>query len=426
MKSILFKIITLFSIIASSCIKKDMPNPVPCLNPPCDTLVPIEDTFMVWQVPMLPDFTYGFSISPILEDDYLYYSNHLTVFGEPIHKVNKLNGKNIWTTNSDCHYSSNTDLGFYSWGNKIVLKQAYCINIRNKSDGKITGDINFKNFPNGACDLRMSGFDSWVYLSAIPYNEIKENTNHHVVRINVETFQIDTLCSIYSEDNYYPLIEAPISYLNKFGDTLILFSNRSHNFKKGGGKVDFYCFNISKKKLEWLNKDIEETGIGAVYTPQIVGDRVYYQGSNEVFMFDIATGAKIWSRRFPGESYYLTKHIIAENKIFMYNDGVGLRALDLNSGLTIWENNDANYDGGLVGGLCYHNSNIYFIGGDEGYAAIFGLRADTGKQFWKYRTPNYKKYPKSTFGYINMISDPETGYLYTGDGVFMMCLKPPK
>jgi len=25
-----------------------------------------------------------------------------------------------------------------------------------------------------------------------------------------------------------------------------------------------------------------------------------------------------------------------------------------------------------------------------------------------------------------MISDPETGYLYTGDGVYMMCLKPPK
>jgi len=31
-----------------------------------------------------------------------------------------------------------------------------------------------------------------------------------------------------------------------------------------------------------------------------------------------------------------------------------------------------------------------------------------------------------TFGYIDMVSDPETGYLYTGDGVYMMCLKPPK
>lgn len=426
MKSILFNIITLFSIIASSCIKKDMPNPVPCLNPPCDTLVPIEDTFMVWQVPMLPDFTYGFSTDPIIIDDKFIFTNSITIAGEPIKAVSKLNGKIIWSNENKNSPQSSGSFNFHISNAKLAFWQYPELILLNINNGERLHTINFRNFPNGYAEPRMSGFRDWVFVVTNQYNENKLTDKDNLVRINIETLQMDTLFSLPYIDGYDQSIEPPGVTVNVKGDTLLIFQSRYYSPSTYIRHINFYCFNISKKKLEWLNKDIEETGIGAVYTPQIVGDRVYYQGSNEVFMFDIATGAKIWSRRFPGESYYLTKHIIAENKIFMYNDGVGLRALDLNSGLTIWENNDANYDGGLVGGLCYHNSNIYFIGGDEGYAAIFGLRADTGKQFWKYRTPNYKKYPKSTFGYINMISDPETGYLYTGDGVFMMCLKPPK
>ena len=412
--------------MSTSCHKKDMPSPEPCTNPPCDSTVVPKDTFMVWQIPMLPDFTYGFSMDPELHGDGLYFSNNLTGYGEPIHKVNKLTGQTLWNTNGSCKYQSSRSLGFYQKETKIVFKQEYCLNIRNDSDGFITGSIDFRIFPNGACDPRMSGFGEWVFVNVIPYNEKKDSTTHHLTRINIETLEIDTLLAIFSEDTYYPLVEAPSAYIESSGDTLLLFSNRSYSFKKGDGKVDFYCFNMTQKKLEWKKEDIEQTGIGAIYTPQILGDKVYYQGSNEVFMFDIATGNKIWSRRFLGESYYLTKHIIAENKIFMFNDGIGLRALNQSNGNTIWDKNDAEYDGSLAGGLCYHNGNIYFIGGDQGYAAIYGIHANNGSRFWQYRTPNYKKYSSSTFGYINMIADPETGYLYTGDGVFMMCLKPPK
>ncbi len=180
---------------------------------------------------------------------------------------------------------------------------------------------------------------------------------------------------------------------------------------------------MTTRTLKWVNNDIEQSGIGSVYTPQIVGDRVYYQGSNELFMFDIATGNKIWSRHFPGESYFYTQNLFVGDKIFVKDDGDRFKALDLNTGNTLWEAY-GEYGGGL--GPAYANGNVFIMGTDEGYGTIFGLRADTGKQFWKYRTPNYKKFSDSTFGYINMISDPETGYLYTGDGVFMMCLKPPK
>lgn len=400
-----------------------MPNP--CLNPPCDTLVPIEDTFMVWQVPMLPDFTYGFSASPLLLENKLIYTNKITVAGEPINVVSKLTGKLIWR-NENMKSPSSSSVPFYLNGSKLAFLQNYILNYWDIQTGNKIWEINFRDNPNANSFSNLSGFGNIVFTSTTQYNSNNKDKIANLVKVNLDDPEIDTLFTITNVDGYTPDIEPPATYVDGNGDTLLIFQCRLYNFPKIDGRIDFYCFNMTQKKIEWFKKDIEESGTGTIFLPQIVGDRVYYQGSNEVFMFDIATGAKIWSRRFPGESYYLTKHIIAENKIFMYNDGVGLRALDLNSGLTIWENNDANYDGGLVGGLCYHNSNIYFIGGDEGYAAIFGLRADTGKQFWKYRTPNYKKYPKSTFGYINMISDPETGYLYTGDGVFMMCLKPPK
>jgi len=419
--------LSIFCILMStSCHKKDMPSPEPCTNPPCDSTVVPKDTFMVWQIPMLPDFTYGFSMDPELHGDGLYFSNNLTGYGEPIHKVNKLTGESMWNTNDDCKYQGAVTNSFYLHDENIAFLQGYCLNFRNKSDGIIKGEINFSDFPNGACGPRLSGYGGWIFVVTNQYNEDKLTDKDNLVRINIETQRIDTLFSLPYLDGEDQSLEPPGVTVNSSGDTLLIFQSRYYKPSTSVRHLNLYCFNMTQKKLEWKKEDIEQTGIGAIYTPQILGDKVYYQGSNEVFMFDIATGNKIWSRRFLGESYYLTKHIIAENKIFMFNDGIGLRALNQSNGNTIWDKNDAEYDGSLAGGLCYHNGNIYFIGGDQGYAAIYGIHANNGSRFWQYRTPNYKKYSSSTFGYINMIADPETGYLYTGDGVFMMCLKPPK
>ncbi|HNG06756.1 MAG TPA: hypothetical protein PKU98_09665, partial [Saprospiraceae bacterium] len=72
-------------IVLLACKKKEMPAPNPCDNPPCNTTP--KDSFMVWQVPMTPDYKYGFSMDPVLDGNYLYFSNLFTAPGAPIHKV---------------------------------------------------------------------------------------------------------------------------------------------------------------------------------------------------------------------------------------------------------------------------------------------------------------------------------------------------
>ena len=410
-----------FIMVSTACKKKEMPAPNPCTNPPCNTTP--TDSFMVWQIPMTPDYKYGFSMDPVLDGNYLYFSNLFTAPGAPIHKVNKLTGEHIWTTNSDCKYEHESRNFFYQTESKIVLKQYYCLNFRNKSDGAILNEINFKDFDNGACYPRLSGFGNWVFVVTTQYNKNPLTARNNLVRCNIDTYKMDTLFSLPYLNGYEQAIEPPAAYVATGGDTMLLFQSRNYNFKIADGRIDFFCYNMTQRKLVWRLEDIEDNGTGSINTPQIVGDRVYYQGSNELFMFDIATGNKIWSRRFPGESYFYTQNLIVGNTIFVKDDGDRFKALDLNTGNTLWEAY-GEYGGGL--GPAYANGIVFIMGTDEGYAAIYGLRADTGKQFWKYRTPNYKKFSDSTFGYINMISDPETGYLYTGDGVFMMCLKPPK
>ena len=402
-----------------------MPSPEPCTNPPCDSMVVPKDTFMVWQIPMLPDFTYGFSATPLIIDDKLIFTNRLVVQGEPINAVNKSTGELLWRNENSLTISSSS-VPFYYSGNKLAFLQNYQLSTWNIDTGNKIWGINFREFPNGNSFSNLSGFGNLLFTSTLPYNADKKSTIINLVKIDMDNQQIDTLYSLTTVDGYTPDIEPPGVTINIIGDTLLLFQCRLYNFPKGDGRIDFYCFNMTQKKLEWKNEDIEESGIGAIYTPQILGDKVYYQGSNEVFMFDIATGNKIWSRRFLGESYYFTKNLIVGDKIFVKDDGYRFKALDVNTGNTIWETDpDKKYGGGL--GPAYVDGNVFIMGTDSGsYGAIFGLRASTGKQFWQYRTPNYKKYSSSTFGYINMIADPETGYLYTGDGVFMMCLKPPK
>lgn len=398
-----------------------MPNP--CLNPPCDSMMLPKDSFMVWQVPMLPDYTYGFSASPLLLENKLIYTNKITVAGEPINVVSKLTGKLIWR-NENMKSPSSSSVPFYLNGSKLAFLQNYILNYWDIQTGNKIWEINFRDSPNANSFSNLSGFGNIVFTSTTQYHSNNKDKITNLVKVNLDDPEIDTLFTITNVDGYTPDIEPPATYVDGSGDTLLIFQCRLYNFPKIDGRIDFYCFNMTQKKIEWFKKDIEESGTGTIFLPQIVGDRVYYQGSNEVLLFDIATGSKIWSRRFPGESYYFTKNLIVGDRIFVKDDGDRFKALDFNTGNTIWEAKE-NYGGGL--GPAYADGNVFVMGTDEGsYGAIFGLRADTGKQFWKYRTPNYKKYPKSTFGYINMISDPETGYLYTGDGVFMICLKPPK
>ncbi len=134
MKFSFIKTAILFCIVLCSCHKKDMPSPEPCTNPPCDSMVVPKDTFMVWQIPMLPDFTYGFSATPLIIDDKLIFTNRLVVQGEPINAVNKSTGELLWR-NENSLTSSSSSVPFYYSGNKLAFLQHYRLSTWNIDTG---------------------------------------------------------------------------------------------------------------------------------------------------------------------------------------------------------------------------------------------------------------------------------------------------
>lgn len=429
MRNNMLLLIVLF-IISSAC-QKQMPNPItPCQNPPCDTTdhtkLPKE---VIWQVPSQPDSSTCLSNYPLIYKNEVLFTKFLCEKGMPVFFRDKSSGKLLHLSNEVSEtFESATSVGMYLYQNYYAVCSQYLMAIYDLDQQKLLKLWNVRDL-GGEGEPRVNGIGPWVFQGWTSNHNGKAYYSSSLVRRNMITSQYDTVCSIKSDLCYTPTIEAPTFWINPQNDTIVIFQNSQYRFGGNlcklpvGYRTDLYAYNMTKHKMEWTVQDFAITKQSSVQLAQVFNNKLFFQGSNEAFVFDCFTGKLIWSQYFPGESFFNTNAVLAEGKIILKSETDRMIALDAQSGNIIWDNPNAGHSNS---NMIYYKGKVYYETGQDGLGVIRALKVADGLVTWTWFPNNYPKFSNVSYGLCGIAIDEETGLLYTHDRRFMQCIKIPE
>lgn len=247
----------------------------------------------------------------------------------------------------------------------------------------------------------------------------------HLVRSPIAYQQWDTVFSLYTDslNGYTPGIEGPTLWMDQ-GDSIFLFQNRSYRFGANqDGQIDFYAYNFSKKKMEFILQDIEPTGNSNVLPPVVDGDRAYVLGARNLHCIDLKDQAILWQKGFPGFGHHLmlSNLIVDGTRLIVKPDNDALYAMDKYTGDLIWSTYEAGHG---PSHMKYCNGMVFYTA--EGDGKLFAVNTSNGQIIWAEDSPHdgNPKYPSASFQNGVAINE-DLGYLYAQDRHFMMCFKLP-
>ena len=220
---------------------------------------------------------------------------------------------------------------------------------------------------------------------------------------------------IYRDNTYHPSAEPPIAEISNTGDTLLYFISRDWN-SSGQAKVDVFSYNYSADSMVWQSKDITHKGNASVHAPLIAGEHIYIQGAFSVVCLDKTTGTKVWE--------HIDEYHGFGDCNLLYDSGIvyakgGLKdffALDALTGKLLWTIED---DASNSKYMEMYRGKIYLDSSGDG--ELLCVNPASRKIEWRYGSPNESKYPLAAFQH-GIAIDQSTGYLYTTDGYYVMCI----
>ena len=369
---------------------------------------------VVWQTPLLADSAHANTITPIVyNNDVVISSRSYSENKEPFQLFDGETGEIIWTwDNPECIGIPNE--GHVMYNNKLALCDNINVHVLDLDTGN--EDWNSQEHSNRFRLSQVNDNIYWTYLN----KGFKPDTCI-LVRSGFDNQNWKNVFTLVKTNDYNPGIEPPVSWENTNGETVLLFQNRSYNFDIGDGKIDFYAYNIDQESVEWMHEDITLSGNSSIYKPIVYNDRVYFQGSNSLHCFDIASGLLVWERLFAGAGFITCTMIMAEDRLIANGDGQDLWALNPETGETIWNNTTIKSHNS--GNMIYHDGIIYFSSAGNG--TLCAVRLSDGSTIWEEDSPNDDGWNNNSFG-AEIAINAELGCLYTIDDVYAMCIKLPE
>lgn len=426
MKAMSYSLIILISLLFSC--KKEIPQPPdPCTNPPCNTdTLPKE---ILWQLPSQPDSSTCLSNYPLIYNNEVIFTKFLCEYGVPVFFIDKTTGKQI-DYNYDVKMGSTAEnLSQYIYSNYYVVHNWHYTYIFDLEQHKLIKTWNIRDF-GAEGEPRTNGIAYWMFQGWSTQAGVGKNYfSSSMVRRNIITSAFDTICTIKSDECYTPTLEAPAFWITPQNDTVIIFHNGQYRFggnpckMPAGYRTDLYAYNITKDKMEWTAQDIAITKQASVHLPVIFDNKVFFQGANEVFVFDCFTGQLIWSRYFPGEGFFNTNAVLAEGKFILKSESDRMIAVDASTGATVWDNPTAGHSNT---NMIYYKGKVYYETGQNGLGVIRALRVNDGVVTWTWFPNNYPKFSNVSYGLCGIAIDQQTGLLYTHDRRFMQCIRIPE
>lgn len=419
------KFIILFIVLGifAGCELQEPPIPPgPCIS------CPGKDTFKLdpslnWQVSIHPDSASDFIESGmVISQGKLIYISEFYLPVRPIVCRNIADGKELWRwIDPDGRLAggggrNNTGLRENLW----VTTEAHNIILMNLESGLLHKKINIGQDNAGSPRSRING--NCLYHTFTSY---QNGADEYMVRINLDQLtQWDTVFKATKEDKFEPFLEPPSLWINPQLDSCLVFSLGFYNFSNHQARERFIVYNLKKDELEWTIEDYVDEGQCSTNPILIHENKAYVQGQRSFHCIDLLQRKEIWKRNFYNNGYNLSfsicNAIIAEGMLITKSEQEDIRALDLLTGQTIWEN--LNTGGASPYNMEYFKGRIYFAGSSK----IWGIRASDGHTDWVYSSPNEKINSNAGFISGGIVIDKENEAIISNDSYFIMSIKLPK
>ena len=308
---------------------------------PTDNNPPLveKDVNVIWQTPINTDKSILSSIEPIITDNGIIVSAYNWEDNEVVRKFDLSNGQMIWEWSDYININPGQKLrGVQSIliSNDILVGSSqqdhYGINT-------ITGLSEWSTLIDHR-DQFISSFES-TYFHTMSYgnNSISDSSTLNIC--NVFNGVCQEVIKFKKDGNFDPHIYGTATFKNTINDTIVIFQNRAYNRALNEIKVNYHCYNITQKRMEWEHLDAEIWDNSNIRAPLIDGDYCYFVGLASAYCFNIHTGEKIWQYDHD-VAWQLSNYLIHENNFIIKDDQSNLLAINKNSGQLRWKNTDAS------------------------------------------------------------------------------------
>jgi len=397
-----------------SCKKDPLPEPDPPPIAPTDT----NRLYIVWKKNFYNDSSRAYFLNPYFYEDYVAFCcdrpegvNNISGMGV----FKKSTGENHplwnWEPGIIDILDGLTDFKLGGENNRYVLT---CNNWNVECFDIITATRKWR-IQIDHTNFRIGVNGNYVYFSQ------EFQTHANLFRANIETGDTTKIFTIPKTNGYEPSIESFGGWVSPVGDSVLIFQSRQWNFSTSDGKVDIYAYNLSADSVLWVLEDITEDGNSSVCPPNIIGNKLVFQGMRSQHCIDLITGKMLWEHKPLNQSFSTAENLYANGKIFAYSYSGFVFCYDVASGNLEWMTL-LGYQV-LEGRMAYYNGNIYLSGGSN-YPKLNCLSASTGQLIWQQQGPLGGGEIKG-----GVIIDPATGYLYCNNSVGILCIdlnKTPK
>ena len=265
----------------------------------------------------------------------------------------------------------------------------------------------------------ITGIGNWVYKA----DEVSKSTST-LFRFDINTgtkeevFRLTT--GDYGTGTYAPGLLMPVKWTHPSGDEILVLQNRTFNWAGVGqqepadaSRMDILGYNLTADTMLWYRKGLAK--ISSVATPVIDGDKVYFYGGDKVHCIHPATGEDIWKFQVGGSNAleFVSSNILLHGDMLIAKpDSRSMYALDKEPGQQIWYNPQTMSS---PSAMTIVSDTVYFTG-----YYVNGVDVNTGELVVQYESPSNGVFLSSVG--IN----PDNGYIYASDGVYLYCLDPKK
>jgi outer membrane protein assembly factor BamB len=239
-----------------------------------------------------------------------------------------------------------------------------------------------------------------------------------LIAVDVESGNKTDILKLYTEDNYKFQINPPSAHVTSQGDTMLFFTTSGWNFDEVKGRVHAYCYNLTKKQMEWINKNFtNDKDATAKQQPPFVieNDKLIVTSMSAIHCFDVNTGELIWQQE--GLDFVDKPYLYQQGKLYIRSgDPCILSCYDAQTGRKLWKNTTLNPIPAPWGSMGIYKDKLYFTAwGKNAWIGLFCVDANNGNLLWQDAGPTGR------VSYAVLI-DQDRGYMYCQSGWSVMCV----
>jgi outer membrane protein assembly factor BamB len=373
---------------------------------------------VVWRKSLLPSKSESYSMSPVISDNWVIFSNMLfrnaSNFAQLLF-LNKISGDSLNTWDE---FAASPN--FISWEEQQKIddylflshpKYLHCLSL---STGSSIWSSQFESDQgSGLCYIN-NGYLYRFFGS----NGYLPNLSGTLIRSPLDHEDWQQVYSYTADDGYSVGFSCMLSTFLDNGDEVLLFKNRQWHFDSMQGRMDVFAYNLSADSLLWRNKGLEKWD-GGVIPMQVKDSLVFCPGGGLLYALNLYTGEKVWefnyAEKSPGNHFGYGDIFINGPFLLVKPSGDELFCLTAETGRLNWWRENRGWT--MKGRFTHFENKLFYIAD----ADLIIIDDYTGERLLK---EDQQEHLGKLTGDVRI--DPATRLMYMANYHEALCVKIPE